>query len=174
MSRARLAQFFGFYIILVLITLVIGWIAATTIYWSIRWSSGPEATANGRMLARYEWPESLVELLSDVDKRHIQVEQLRVYSGPHDTYYWRCDATPGLLDLMIARWKLSPVDRNYKVVDAVLRNMPVALTSLNQGKDTAYYVSAEYLPGGEWKGHLYCVMNDKANKAIIVRYYYNF
>jgi hypothetical protein len=101
MSRVRLSQFFSFYIILVLVTLVIGWIVATMVYWSNR----PGVTVGGRMLARYEWPESLVKLLGDADKMHIQVEQLSVYSGPHDTYYWKCNATPGLLDLMIARWK---------------------------------------------------------------------
>jgi hypothetical protein len=170
MSRIRLAQFFCFCIIFVLIIPVIGWIVATTIYWS----SEPEATLRGRMLARYEWPESLVEFLSDADKRHIQVEQLRVYSGPHDTYYWKCEATPELLNLMITRWKLSPVNRDYDVINTTLQRMPPALSSLGRGKDTDYYVSAEYLPGGFPKGHLYCVMNDKAEKQIVVQYYYNF
>jgi hypothetical protein len=170
MSLKRLMQIFIFSVILVLIV----WISAATVHY---WSHRSEATASGRILARNEWPGSLVELLKDVDKRHINVTDLQVYSGPHDDYYWKCEAVSELLDLMVARWKLTLVSKDYSVVRHVFGDMPAALSSLSlmkQGKDTDYYVSVEYLPGGEWKGHLYCVMNDKTNKVIVVRYYYNF
>lgn len=166
MSDARQMKLIVFAVILVFIV----WASACVYYFSSR----SEAPVSGRILARDEWPESLVELLRDADNRNIHVSKLEVYSGPHDDYFWKCEGTPELLDLMRARWKLSPVNRNYKVVDAVLQYMPAALSSLNLDKDTDYYVSAEYLPGGEWKGHLYCVINEKTNNVIVVRYYYNF
>ncbi|MGD0383203.1 MAG: hypothetical protein ABSA77_06780 [Thermoguttaceae bacterium] len=167
MSIRRIAQLFVFSVVLVLI---VG-ISASTIHY---WINRSEAPISGRILARYEWPESLVELLKDAGQRNIHVTKLVVYSGPHDDYYWKCDATPELLDLMVHRWKLSLVNSNYSVVHLVYEYMPAALSSLKQDKDIDYYVSAEYLPGGEWKGHLYCVMNDKTDNVIVVRYYYNF
>lgn len=166
MSRTRLIHLFVMFAILFLIV----WVSAATIHY---WSNRPEATVSSRILARHEWPESLVELLEDADKRQIHVSGLEVYSGPHDDYFWKCEATPPLLNLMIDRWKLTLVDSNHRLVQLVLQYMPSALSSMKQGKDIDYYVSAECLPGGEWKGHLYCVMNDKVNNVIVVRYYYN-
>ena len=167
MSLSRPTHLFVFSVILVLTV----WMSAATILY---WNNRSEATVDGRILARSEWPESLVELLSEADRRHIHVTKLEVYSGPHDDYYWKYNATPKLLGLMSARWKLSPVNRDSKVVALVLEYMPSALSSFNRDKDMDYYVSAEYLPGGEWKGHLYCVLNDKTNHVLLVRYYYNF
>ena len=128
----------------------------------------------GRIAPRSEWPEALLEVLRDADQRHILVEQLEVYHGFHDDYFWKSDASPELLNFMIVRWKLTLVNRNHNVVRLVFERMPSALSSLSQDSDIDYYVSAEYLPGGEWKGHLYCVMNDKTQKQVVVRYYYNF
>jgi hypothetical protein len=166
MSFTRLAQIFILSVFLVFIV----WILAATIHWINR----PKETVSGRVLAQQDWPESLVELLKNAEKRHINVEQLKVYCGPHDDFFWKCDATPELLNLMITRWKLSSVNRDYNVINAVLQIMPPAISSLGESGDVVYYVSAEYLPGGFPKGHLYCVMNNKTDKVLVVHYYYNF
>jgi hypothetical protein len=166
MSFTRLKQIFILSIFLVLIV----WILAATIHWI----NIPEETISGRVLAKQYWPESLVEFLKDAEKKHINVEQLKVYSGPHDDFFWKCNETPEILKLMIVRWKMSIVDRNNGFVRLALQYMPTSLSSLIQGKDIDYYVSAECLPGGEGSGDLYCVMNNKTDKVLIVRYYYNF
>jgi hypothetical protein len=167
MSLTRLAQLFVFSVVLVLIV----WISAATIHY---WINRSEAPISGRILTRYEWPEPFLELLRDADKGHIHVTKLEVYSGLHDNYYWKCEAAPDLLDLMIARWKITLVDSNNSLVRRILQYMPENLLSLCQEKDIDYYVSPNCLPGGEWKGHQYCVMNDKTNSVIVVGYYYNF
>ncbi len=167
MSLRRLPQIFVFSVVLILIV----WISAATVFYL---SNRSGANISGHILSRDRWPESLVEFLKDADQRQIQINKLEVYSGPHDDYYWKCEAVPELLDFMIYRWKLTLVSSDYNVVRIVFGNMPAVLSSLKKDKDTNYYVSAEYLPGGEWKGHLYCVMDNKANKVIVVRYYYNF
>jgi hypothetical protein len=142
-----------------------------------RYANRPQVIYKGWILDRNKWPESLVDLLINADKRQIQVDNLVVYRGPHDDYFWKCKATPELLQLMTFCWKLKHVDEDFNVVKYIFKQMPKffsCLLGLNQDENSDYYVSAEYLPGGEWKGHLYCVMNDKTNNVIIVRYYYNF
>jgi hypothetical protein len=166
MSKHRLRQLAIYTIILVLAV----WLSANTCHHFNR----TKIDTRGKMLTRSAWPETFVEFLKDVDKNHIHVKQFEAYHGLHDDYFLKCEFTPELLNLMMVRWKLSAVNKNHKLVYIVLENLPSALSSLNQGDDIDYYVSAECLPGGEWKGHLYCVMNDKTNKVIIVRYYYNF
>ncbi len=167
MSIRRLAQLFVFSVVLVLI---VG-ISASTIHY---WINRSEAPISGRILARYEWPQPLAKLLKDADQRNIHVDKLKVYIGLHDNYYWKCEAAPDLLDLMITSWNLTPVDSNNILVGRILQYMPASISSLCQDKDIDYYVSPNCLPGGEWKGHQYCVMNDKTNSVIIVGYYYNF
>lgn len=167
MSRPKLMLLFVFSAILVMTI----WIVAAVICY---WSNRSEPAVSERVLPKNEWPGSLVELVGDADRRNIQITELEVYSGPHDDYYWKCGATSELLDLMIARWGLSAAKKNHRVVESVLHSMPLLLSSSAKNSDIDYYVSAEYLPGGEWKGHLYCVMNDKTQKKILIRYYYNF
>jgi len=167
MSPARRLQFLVASVVVVLIVWIAG---AAVLYWRIT----TQVTAGGRVLARHEWPESLVDLLKEAGKRQIHVVDLNVYSGPHDDYFWRCEGTPALLDLMIARWDLLPVKSDNRLVRLVLDYMPAALSWVSQGEDVDYYVSSQCVPGGEWKGHQYCVVNDKTNGVIVVGYYYNF
>ena len=152
--------------------------SAIVVFWAGRILTSMHATsqpnADGQILARHDWPESLVALLRDAEQKQIKIDHLNVYLGQHDNCFWRCNATPKLLDLMVARWELHPVKRSDKMVDLALRYMPTDLSSSLQGGDIDYYVSTNILPGGEWKGHQYCVFNDKSNGVIVVKYYYNF
>lgn len=155
----------------ILIVLGTAWILTMTISC---WVHTPQTNTNGRVLARHEWPESVVELLRDAEQRHIKIDHLKVYLGQHDNYFWRCDATPGLLDFMVTRWELHPVKRSDKMVDLALQYMPTDLSSSLQGGNIDYFLSTNILPGGEWKGHQYCVFDDKSDGVIVVKYYYNF
>ena len=133
-----------------------------------------ERDPRGRVASREEWPEKLLEFLQDADQRGVPLSNLKVYYGLHDDFFWKCDATPELVKLMIDRWKLTQVTSDHRMFPIVFKSMPTAISSLQRDNDIDYYVSAEYLPGGEWSGHLYCVMNYKTEKQVVVRYYYNF
>jgi hypothetical protein len=124
--------------------------------------------------SREQWPDKLIELFQVAEQKGIPVEHLQVYYGFHDDFFWKCDTTSGLLETMIDQWKLSPVNRDYDVIRLVYEYMPSALGVLGQNSDIQCYVSAELLPGGAWSGHLYCVIIDRSQKKIIVRYRYKF
>ncbi len=135
--------------------------------------TGAESPARGRVLAKQEWPRTLVDLLSDARQRQIAVGEIRVYQVSRDEYYWAfCGAAPDLFALMNERWKLCAVKKDEQLVRRFLQRMPTELLSSNHPNETAYHLSSNWL-GGE-KGDLYCVMNDDANRACVVRYYYNF
>ena len=147
------------------------WISAATVFYL---SNRSEANVSGRILPRHNWPEPLDELFKEADKRSIPVTNLEAYVGLHDNCYWKFESAPDLLDLMINRWKLTRVDSSNTLVLRIIRYMPVTLLSFSQDKESDYFVSPNCLPGGEWKGHQYCVIYDKVRGGIIVGYYYNF
>jgi hypothetical protein len=130
--------------------------------------------SRGCIAPREEWPEKLADFFQIADQRRIPIHNLKAFHGLHDDFFWKCDATPELLRLMIDQWKLTKVTGHHVMFPIVFNSMPKEIQPVLQTNVLDYYVSAEYLPGGEWKGHLYCVIYDKTEKYIIVRYYYNF
>ena len=112
----------------ILIVLGMAWVLTATIYY---WVHTSQTDADGRALARHEWPESVVGLLRDAEEKHIKIDHLNVYLGQHDNCFWRCDATRKLLDLMVARWELHPVKSSDKMVDLALQYMPDRSTGLS-------------------------------------------
>jgi len=133
-----------------------------------------ERDPRGRLATREEWPEKLHDFFQNANQKGVPVKHLEVYHGLRDDFFLKCDATPALTQLMTTTWKLSQVDIRHKAVQVALTSAPPAISSLQQNSETDYYVSSEYMPGGEWKGHLYCVTINKAEQIIVVRYYYNF
>jgi len=132
-----------------------------------------EALAEWRIAPRQEWPETFLEILREAERTHVHLGQITVLHTPYyGEYLLKCDSSAELLNLMVARWKLSPVNQHHKLVRLVLERMPSDSLSSVQADDVAYYISADWLAGE--KGHQYCVLNNKAQKQIIVRYSYNF
>ena len=132
---------------------------------------GSDLDVGRRITSRSEWPETLVGLLEDADGRDINVEDVNVYYISNVEYFWEFEASPELLTLMTARWKLSRVNGNHRLVRLVVERMPSNLSAPEQGSDVDYFLCDVWLAGE--KGHYFCVMNDKSHKRIVVRYYYN-
>jgi hypothetical protein len=160
MSLEKQAPLFVPFVVLALTV----WIAATAIHY---WRSRPVDTVRERILPRHEWPEPFAKLLGDAERRNLGVARLEVWSGQHDDYYWKCEATPKLLDLMTGSWGLSRVDRNHKVVELVVRRMPSFISPPPSGGRVDYYLSTGYLTEGGGKGDLFCVMNDKERRQLL-------
>ena len=167
MSKPR-RLFIGVAVLVVLICIGI-WIAGCILAERAR----VEALKEWCVIRQQEWPETLLDLHREAERKHVHFGETTVlhkaYSGE---YLWKCDTSAELLDLMVARWKLSPVDQHHKLVRLVLERMPSDSLSSIQADDVACYISANWLAGE--KGHQYCVLNDKTQKRIIVRYSYNF
>ena len=122
-----------------------------------------EALAEWRIAPRQEWPEAFREILREAERKHVHLGQITVLHRPYyGEYLLKCDTSAELLDLLIARWKLSPVNQHHKLVRLVLERMPSDFPSSIHADDVAYYVSADWLAGE--KGHQYCVLNDTAQK----------
>jgi hypothetical protein len=71
---------------------------------------------------RAEWPKPLQDLLAKASGCQIDAEPVRIYCIQDFTeryYYWRMNASPQLIALMVSEWKLRPgtqtdVDRFWK------------------------------------------------------------
>jgi hypothetical protein len=132
-----------------------------------------ETLAEWRTAPRQEWPETFLEILRQAERKHVHLGEVTVLHRPYfGEYLLRCGSSAELFDLMVARWKLSPVNQQHKLVRLVLERMPSDFPLSVQADDVAYYISASWLAGD--KGHWYCVLNDKAQKHVVVRYSYNF
>ena len=128
----------------------------------------------GRAALRDEWPKPLVELHDDMERQNAPVKGLDVYSDSDNGYYWKCEATPKLLESMIARWRLKRADKGYKSITTFLNRMPPAFSSLIEhlNEDTVFYVSAGIKPEEIGEGDSYWVMLSPNSHEVIVRYYY--
>ena len=156
--------------VLAVLICTVGWIIVEYIRAE---RSRVEALAEWRIAPRQEWPEAILDTLREAERKHVHLGQITVLHSPYyGEYLLKCDSSAELLDVLIARWKLSRVNRHHKLVRLVLERMPSGFPSSVQADDVAYYISADWLAGE--KGHLYCVLNDKARSQIVVRYSYNF
>jgi hypothetical protein len=127
----------------------------------------------GRAVSRDEWPKPLVEFVRDMERKNAPVEGLDVYLDSDNAYYWKCDATPKLLESMTARWTLRQADkRRYRTITIFLNRIPPAFSSLAEqfNEDTIFYVSKEIKPEGTGKGDLYWVALSPNGHDVIVRY----
>jgi hypothetical protein len=129
----------------------------------------------GRAALRDEWPKPLVELIDDMESQNAPLIGLNVYLDSDGAYYWKCEATPKLLESMIARWKLKRADKGYKSITIFLNRMPPAFSSLTDhlNEDTVFYVSEGIKPVGIGDGDLYWVMLSSNSREVIVRYYFH-
>ena len=129
------------------------------------------ADTRGRIASPEDWPDSLVGVVRDTRARHIKLEPVTLYHGLNDDYVLVCSGTPEVLGLLIARWDLRAVTGSHKLVRLVQRRIPPAI-SFSDFAENEYYVSAEFLDGED--GDLYCVINDRPRRKLVIWYYYNF
>jgi hypothetical protein len=131
-----------------------------------------EASKEWRIIPQQQWPETLPDLLREAKQEHVNFGGVTVlhqaYSG---AYVWKSHYSPELVALMVARWKLSSVKGKHESIRYVLEHLPSCFSTLRENNDATYYVSANWWEGD--KGHQYCVILDKNQDQIIVRYYYN-
>jgi hypothetical protein len=130
----------------------------------------------GRAISRDEWPTPLVELVRDMESQNVPVKGIDVYLDSDNAYYWKCDATPKLLESMTTRWTLTRADKGrYRTITIFLNRMPPAFSSRTEqfDEDTVYYVSKEIKPEGIGKGDLYWVALSANGHDVFVRYFFS-
>ena len=130
------------------------------------------ARAAGHLAPRNNWPAGFLEIIDHAGRNHLPMTRLRVYYGDRDDYYLKCDASPQLLDLMSADWKLKPVNQGEDAIRFVLAVTPPELWDPGSTSGARFFVSMNWLTNDG--GDLYSVMYDKTNNEILVRYYYSF
>lgn len=132
-----------------------------------------KALAEWRVAPRQGWPETLLEILREAELTHVHLGRIAVLHRPYyGEYLLTCDTSAELLDVLVARWRLSPVSQDHELVYFARERMPPGLSSTRQPNDTAHFISAGWLAGE--KCHWYYVMEDKAEKRIAILYSYNF
>lgn len=124
-------------------------------------------------VARSDWPETIQECVLKAERQHIDP---KLITALHTHYYGDflmvVDDTEALLKLMIAQWKLVPVNRDHKLVQFVRTRISSAISVSEEDDDNSYYVSRDWLEGE--KGHQFCVIRNPRQERIVVRYWYNF
>jgi hypothetical protein len=172
MLRPRLVQILSSAAIVVIIVLLfvgVSYYISMCVYYH---SAATEASARGRIVPKQEWPHTFVDLLKDAEQHHIEMSNIRVYQMSNDEYYWKSDSSPELFELMSNRWDLRAAREDHKLVGRFQERMPTSLVASSHPDGISYYLSSNWLAGE--KGDLHCVMTDKTNRVVIVRYYYNF
>ncbi len=128
-------------------------------------------SANAAIIPESEWPQVIIDVSREAGEKRIDAGLVRVYHVSEEEYFLECRASPELLALMTARWELLPVKENHAMVRRFRERLPLE-SQPSISEDVDYFLSANWLAGE--KGHLFCLMNDKAHKRVVVRYYYNF
>ena len=169
MSHTRLTRII--IAVVILIFIIFAFVGAT--YYILRESQKrAEEAARGYIVPQQEWPKPFVDLLEDAKQQDIKVDNINVYrrhdGGPD--HYWVSEASPEFFALISKRWKLQPVEKNHRAVRLSQKYMPTMIEIPSHSNDMCYYLCSNWLSYG--KDDLYCVMFDKANKVVIIRYLY--
>jgi hypothetical protein len=135
----------------------------------------PYTRFSGGPASRDQWPKPLVELVADMEKQNTPLEGLDVYWDGDGAFYWKCNATPKLLEAMTARWTLKQTDKNHKTIPRCLSRMPPAFSSFKQqmNDQTVFYFKGIDPPdriGGN--SDMYWVIDNSNTNEVVVRYYY--
>jgi hypothetical protein len=133
----------------------------------MEWSLHQEEIRRWQTVPRQQWPNSLKELLDSAKQTQIEPESIKVfYRHWSEDWYWEFSSSPQLLHLMTDRWKLTKIDRDHNgVKGAILCFPPPEFLPPADFDHVDYYVSEGY---GE-EGMSYLIIDDSANKRIIVR-----
>jgi len=133
----------------------------------------------GPVTSPADWPQPLKDLVTDAKSTKIDVYVLQVHqmNGAVDPeYIWQMRATPGLLELIKTRWKLSPIPTPDYGVFCGKSNLSGDSTpdwwSPKANVGTQFYACATCLAGE--KGAQFQVAYDVKRGTIFVRYYDNF
>ncbi len=127
-------------------------------------------SASATIIPKSEWPQVVTDLIREAREKRIDAGAIRVYHDSEEEYFLECAASPELLALMTARWELSPVKESHAMVRRFRERAPSEFSP--SSKDVDYFLSSNWLAGE--KGHLFCLIHDKARNRVVVRYYYNF
>ena len=122
-----------------------------------------------------DWPRPLKDLVADAKHANVAVQELEVQcmcQGWEVEYIWRMRLTPGLVDFLRARWKLSaatwPINGLFCGASSLSGDRTPAWWSPQEGGKTAYYVCSRS-KAGEYGDH-FQVGIDEDRQLIFVRY----
>ena len=131
-----------------------------------------EAARNYYIVPQQEWSQPFVDLLEDAKQQDIKVDSINVYWCDYTGIgYWVSEASPEFLAMISKRLKLQPVEDNHEIAQFFSELLPKIIEAPSPSSDICYYLCPNCQAGE--KGDRYCVMFDKANKVVIVRYYFN-
>ena len=141
-----------------------GWVCVSK--WRREWNP------RGPVTDLSELPRELDELLEDVGKKQVKIEELKVYclaKGFDPEYYLSVQATPGLVEFLVNRRGLNEVPNNGKVARFFWSKMPPTWDESPRVKNTKCFSTPEYM-NKYMEGEIWIILHDDQRERVFIRW----